>query len=306
MTFTAHLPPAFRFAVLAANELLDLLCKERAGADHARKRRVPHDWNGATNRLKQQVDGADRYVMPITPALTMACDTPVTCCGVTGATAFHAVLGLARETSRALGTFHALTERGTRPLRIVPSQREALQPYLDALSPVPQQTCQKLVARMNREATRAAELTRQERAEPPEAVAKKLYEANLAKEYLAEIGASLTAEKAPALRKKRSTAKGDARAKIIGLLNRHHKYQDESPLNLEPICVNELSRQAKVGKSSVSRFLAKEFHGHSAYKAVCRDRGSLVAALKLLNGEFSPHSLYGRNPPDEGEPDEDE
>jgi len=37
-----------------------------------------------------------------------------------------------------------------------------------------------------------------------------------------------------------------------------------------------------------------------------RDPSKLADALKILNADFSPHDLYGRRPPDEGNRDEDE
>lgn len=110
---------------------------------------------------------------------------------------------------------------------------------------------------------------------------------------------------------KRSTAKGDARAKIISELTRHHKYQDGGCLHLEPIGVRALARQADVAPASVSAFFDREYGGpeksggHKKYQVVCLDPGRLAESLKVLNGEFSPHMLYGRNPRDEGGRDED-
>jgi hypothetical protein len=98
----------------------------------------------------------------------------------------------------------------------------------------------------------------------------------------------------------RSTARGDARVKIIAALTRHHQYADGGCLNTEPIGVNDLARQAEVSRSTVSDFFEKEFEGHAAYKVVCRDAGRLVDSLKALRGEFSPHDLYGVRPPGEG------
>jgi hypothetical protein len=95
---------------------------------------------------------------------------------------------------------------------------------------------------------------------------------------------------------KRSTQKGEARDKIIAALNKHHEYADGGCLNLEPIGNNELARRAGVAKRSTSAFFRKEFQGYGKYRVVCRDPGRLADALKALNGEFSPHHLYGRRP----------
>lgn len=106
-------------------------------------------------------------------------------------------------------------------------------------------------------------------------------------------------------RPKRSTAKGDAKAKIVGALTHHHNYADGGCLNCEPISVTALAAIAGVAKSSVSKFLNDEFGGrekkggHAKYKNACSDSGRLAVALKLLNGEFAPHELlYGPNPPE--------
>ena len=98
---------------------------------------------------------------------------------------------------------------------------------------------------------------------------------------------------------KRSTEPGEARRKIIAALTAHHRYQDGSCLNQEPIGVNELARQADVSNSAVSEFFKAQFGGHDAYRSVCKDRDKLIAALKLLNQEFAPRHLFGRNPPGE-------
>jgi len=100
-------------------------------------------------------------------------------------------------------------------------------------------------------------------------------------------------------RPKRSTTRGEARAKLIAALTLHHKYADGSCLNLAPVGNNRLAKAAQVSVSSASAFFEKEFQGYEKYRAVCRDTGRLVAALKLLNSEFAPHNLYGRCPADE-------
>jgi len=105
---------------------------------------------------------------------------------------------------------------------------------------------------------------------------------------------------------KRSTVKGEAQAKIIGALTLHHKYQHGGCLNLEPIGNNELARLADVSESTASAFFRKKFQGYTKYRAVCGDATRLVAALKLLNQEFSPHHLFGGKPPGEGDRDDEE
>ncbi|MBU4273676.1 MAG: hypothetical protein KKA28_17580 [Planctomycetes bacterium] len=107
------------------------------------------------------------------------------------------------------------------------------------------------------------------------------------------------------VKKKKSTEKGEAQAKIIAALMKHHEYQDGSCLKQEPIGVRELARLATVGKTSVTRFFTKQFKGRTNYRAACRDVENLVATLKLLNQEYSPYLLFGHTPPGEGDTDED-
>jgi hypothetical protein len=103
-----------------------------------------------------------------------------------------------------------------------------------------------------------------------------------------------------ATKTKRSTTRGSARAKIIGYLNKHHKYTDGAVLNKEPIQCNELARKADVANASASRFFEKYFGGHEKYMAMCRrNSADLETSLKLLNVDFPPHLLYGRTPPGE-------
>lgn len=106
-------------------------------------------------------------------------------------------------------------------------------------------------------------------------------------------------------RRKRSTEKGEGRVKLIAALTKHHDYAQESCLNLEPIGNNALARLAGVDQATASVFFRQEFKGHAKYKAICADAAQLAAALKLLNGEFAPHVLFGRSPSDERERDEE-
>jgi len=109
--------------------------------------------------------------------------------------------------------------------------------------------------------------------------------------------AQMPAHTAPIVPKpKRSTERGEGRSKLVAALTKHHHYADGGCLNLEPIGNNELARLADVSESTASGFFNKQFHGHTKYRALCGDAPGLVAALKLLNGEFSPHDLYGRRP----------
>ena len=105
---------------------------------------------------------------------------------------------------------------------------------------------------------------------------------------------------------KKSTAKGEGRLKLIAALTKHHKYADGGCPNLEPIGNNALARLAEVEGSTASAFFSKEFKGHTKYRAVCGNATQLVAALKLLNQEFSPHHLYGAKPPGEDEREDEE
>jgi hypothetical protein len=100
---------------------------------------------------------------------------------------------------------------------------------------------------------------------------------------------------------KRSTERGEGRAKLIAALTKHHQYADGGCLNLEPISNNQLARLAGVAKRTASAFFKKEFDGHSKYRAGCADARRLGAALRLLNGEFAPHLLYGSNPPEKAD-----
>jgi hypothetical protein len=102
-------------------------------------------------------------------------------------------------------------------------------------------------------------------------------------------------------RRKRSTQRGEGEAKLIAALSEHHRYSDGSCLNQVPIGNNELAEQAHVSPSTASAFFGRHFQGYAKYRAICRDPGKLADSLKVLNGEFSPHHLYGRRPPGEGD-----
>jgi hypothetical protein len=110
----------------------------------------------------------------------------------------------------------------------------------------------------------------------------------------------------PASSPKRSTERGEGRAKLIAALTKHHRYADGSCLNTEPIGNNELAKAADVSASTASTFFNEEFGGHTKYKVLCRDPRKLTAALKLLNDEFTPYYLLGNASSELAAPEEDD
>lgn len=98
------------------------------------------------------------------------------------------------------------------------------------------------------------------------------------------------------VRAKRSTSKGEAREKLIAALTSHHRYADGGCLNTEPIGSNQLARLAGVSPSTASDFFKAEFKGLQNYRRGCADATSLIASLKLLNNDYSPHLLLGAAP----------
>lgn len=97
---------------------------------------------------------------------------------------------------------------------------------------------------------------------------------------------------------KPSTARHEAREKLIAALTCHHEYENGGCLNTAPIGVNKLARLAKVSSGSASAFFKAEFDGHPAYKRVCRSLNQLVNILKHLNGESPSSVTYGGSPPE--------
>ena len=93
------------------------------------------------------------------------------------------------------------------------------------------------------------------------------------------------------MKPKRSTLRGDGRAKMVAALTKYHEYSDESCLNQAPIGVGKLAKLANVSKSTASSFFTAQFGGWKQYRATCQDTGSLIGALKTLNGEFTPLEL---------------
>jgi hypothetical protein len=94
---------------------------------------------------------------------------------------------------------------------------------------------------------------------------------------------------------KRSTERGEGQRKLTAALTKHHRYSDGGCLNMAPIGNNALARLAEVDQATASAFFKQHFDGHSKYRQTCADKGLLIASLKLLNGEFSPHHLMGRS-----------
>ena len=103
---------------------------------------------------------------------------------------------------------------------------------------------------------------------------------------------------------KRSTEKGEARAKIISTWTLHHQYRDGGALNFEPIGVNELARQSDVSSGSVTTFFNEVFDGHAKYRSACHLKHPLLRALKEQNDDFSPEPQYDAALLDERDEDE--
>ena len=103
-------------------------------------------------------------------------------------------------------------------------------------------------------------------------------------------------EQTAPVRPKKSMGKGDAEENLISRLTLIHGYDNGSVSNTEPIGCNELARQAGVVQSSASEFFKKHFGNHAAYKQCCGDKGKLIVALQLLNGEVTPRVLSGAQP----------
>lgn len=93
----------------------------------------------------------------------------------------------------------------------------------------------------------------------------------------------------------RRTERGTARDKLIASLTAHHSYSTDSCLVDEPIGCNELARQASAAPSTASAFFKDQFGGWQEYRELCGNKTSLLAALKLLNDEFTPRHLLRRD-----------
>lgn len=108
------------------------------------------------------------------------------------------------------------------------------------------------------------------------------------------------------VRDKRSTGKGEAKAKLIAALAAHHKYSDGSCAHLEPVKNNALARLADVDQGSASYFFRKYFRGHRQYIRDCQNPGKLSRILGSLVGDIAGWKLFGRAPESEGGRAEDE
>jgi len=104
---------------------------------------------------------------------------------------------------------------------------------------------------------------------------------------------------------KRSTESGEAREKLIAALTLHHKYENGSCLNWEPVGCNQLAELAKVSGSTASEFFAKKFKGWGEYKRFCQNEVKILGSLAQLNGEMTPAVLFNRLPDEhaDAEPD---
>ena len=125
--------------------------------------------------------------------------------------------------------------------------------------------------------------------------------ARLAADVRAErevVQATPTADPPKRRKPKRSTERGEGQEKLVAALTKYHQYADGSCLNAEPIGNNELADLAEVSTSTASEFFRTQFGGHTKYRALCQDVVRLIAALKLLNQEFTPQQLFGKTPPD--------
>ena len=107
-------------------------------------------------------------------------------------------------------------------------------------------------------------------------------------------------------RVKRSAQPDEARLKLIGALTAHHHYANGVCENWQPAGNNQIARDAEVQPGTASKFFKSEFGGYVKYRYACGQPATLIASLKLLNGEFSPILLMGsvspreRSPRDEG------
>ncbi len=92
-------------------------------------------------------------------------------------------------------------------------------------------------------------------------------------------------------KKKESTNRGEAEDLIVAAITEHHGFDGRTCSKLEPIGVNELARQRKISRSTVSAFFRKQYKGHQQYRTFCHDPSRLVASLQLLRREMPPSIL---------------
>jgi len=275
---------------------------------------LAHDLGMRLGKLIALTEDGWRLMRRFRTELTIAADGVVSICGIEAPTAHEAMLRLADQIPcEMLGTSCITPPEEYRGPHVAPDNRFAETSLQTLLEP----------ERASKEGKRLVELYRkrwERRLSHVQRRGIETLQSLIQREYTIAKGrrkegkprADLASESEPATaitctqpagKSKRSTARGDARLKIIAALTKHHRYAQGSLLNQEPMGVVELERVAGVSRSTASGFFTAEFKGHAAYKRTCRDKGRLIAALKLLNGEFSPSLLYGSDP--EGTPEDD-
>jgi hypothetical protein len=89
---------------------------------------------------------------------------------------------------------------------------------------------------------------------------------------------------------RRGQGMSDSRTAFIAAISKHHRYSEGGAANPTPINCKLLIGLG-FAKQTVSKFFKTEFGGYKNYKRQCLNQGKLIAALKLLNGEFSPRLL---------------
>ena len=86
--------------------------------------------------------------------------------------------------------------------------------------------------------------------------------------------------------RRKKTAPGEARPKIIAVLTHHHEYEDGGVLNYDAIGNNTLAQSAEVSTGAASNFFKQEFGGHGEYRISCMQCDPLRKKLMQLNGEL--------------------
>lgn len=129
-----------------------------------------------------------------------------------------------------------------------------------------------------------------------------------------QTAATAASNSATTKKPKKSTVRGEAEAKLIGFLTKHHQYAEGGCLNWEPIGSNVLADKADVGNSSANRFFNKWFgstknatDGYKNYRMACNGQNKLIAILMSINGEMPRPGevLFGSKVPNEaGNPDQ--
>ncbi len=92
---------------------------------------------------------------------------------------------------------------------------------------------------------------------------------------------------------KASRPPADSKTILVSALTKHHRYADGSCLNQEPIGCNALAKSVGLSGGLASRFFKRYFKSHRDYERICASSESLIAALKLLNDEYTPGVLLG-------------